>query len=68
MIALEVFHNMALCYQKSSQLEECALCLESALEHLSTDLASLKNQSVAMRLIKLKLECRIRMQLCAVYS
>ena len=61
MIAIEIFYNMALCYQKLGQLEECALCLETCLDHLGTEYLSLSNKSIAMRLIKLKFECKIRM-------
>lgn len=68
MIAIEIFYNMALCYQKQGQLEECALCLETCLEHFGADYINLKNKSIAMRLIKLKLECKVRMQLCAILS
>lgn len=68
MIALEIFYNMAVCYQKLGQLEECALCLETCLEHLGTDYIDLHNKSIAMRLLKLKLECKVRMQLCAILS
>ena len=60
-IALQLFHNMAMCYQKQGQLEECALCLETTLDHLGSDYTSLKNQSIAMRLHKLKLEARVRL-------
>ncbi len=68
MIAIEIFYNMALCYQKQGQLEECALCLETCLEHFGSDYIDLRNKSIAMRLIKLKLECKVRMQLCAILS
>ncbi|CDW85759.1 UNKNOWN [Stylonychia lemnae] len=70
MIALEIFLNMALCYQKLGQLEECSLCLETCIEHLSAGdyLQQLKNQSLAMRIMKMKLECKLRMQLCAILS
>jgi hypothetical protein len=68
MIAIEIFYNMALCYQKLTQLEECALCLETCLDHLSPDTMDLKSNSLAMRLVKLKLECKTRMQLCAILS
>ena len=27
-----MFHNMALCYQKMQMLEECASCIDQALE------------------------------------
>ena len=68
MIAIEIFYNMALCYQKLSSLEECALCLETCLDHLGTDYLNLNDKSIAMRLVKLKMECKIRMQLCAILS
>ena len=55
MIALEIFYNMALCYQKLGQLEECALCLETCIEHLGPDYLDLRTKSIAMRLLKLKL-------------
>ena len=42
-IALQLFHNMAMCYQKQGQLEECALCLETTLDHLGSEYAEMKN-------------------------
>ena len=68
MIALQLFHNMAMCYQKQGQLEECALCLETTLDHLGTNYASLKNQSFGQRLFKLKMEAKLRLQFCAILS
>ena len=32
-----MFHNMALCYQKMQMLEECASCIDQALEQLPVD-------------------------------
>lgn len=60
-IALQLFHNMAMCYQKQGQLEECALCLETTLDHLGSDYAIIKNQSMAMRVFKIKLEAKLRL-------
>jgi len=57
---------MAHCYQKVNRLEECSICLETCLEHAG-DLP-LKDQSVGQRIAKLKLECKTRMQLCAILS
>lgn len=57
-----------MCYQKQGQLEECALCLETTLDHLGTNYTSLKDQSIAMRLSKLKLEAKVRLQFCAILS
>jgi len=59
---------MAMCYQKQGQLEECALCLETTLDHLGTDYASDHKQSFAMRLYKMKIEVRLRLQFCAILS
>ena len=36
-----MFHNMALCYQKMQMLEECASCIDQALEQLPIDSISL---------------------------
>lgn len=68
MIAIEIFYNMALCFQKLGQLDECAICLETCLEHMSAEGMELRTKSIAMRIIKLKLECKVRMQLCAILS
>lgn len=32
-----LFHNMALCYQKMQMLDECAQCIEQALDFLPID-------------------------------
>jgi hypothetical protein len=61
MIAIEIFYNMALCFQKLGQLDECALCLETCLDHLGKEGLNLSDKSIAMRLIRLKLECKVRM-------
>ena len=61
MIAIEIYYNMALCYQKLGQLDECALCLETCLDYMGAETLGLSNKSIAMRLIKLKLECKVRM-------
>ncbi len=73
MIALEIFLNMALCYQKLGQLEECSLCLETCIDQIygsgKEDYKKvLGQQSIAMRVMKMKLECKLRMQLCAILS
>ena len=39
-IAFQLFHNMAMCYQKQGQLEECALCLETTLDGFKEDRAN----------------------------
>lgn len=68
-IALQVFYNMAMCYQKLGQLQECALCLETCLEQLCyKQYQSLRDKSISSRIHKLKFECRVHLQLCAIYS
>ena len=60
---------MAMCYQKLGQLEECALCLEKCLSRLNyKKYQSLKDKSISQRINKLKFECRLHLQLCAIYS
>jgi hypothetical protein len=59
---------MAMCYQKQGQLEECALCLETTLDQLGSDYAQVKSQSLAMRIFKLKIEAKLRLQFCAILS
>lgn len=61
---------MALCYQKLSALEECSLCLEGALLNLDMALAPLvdRSASVAMQFKRLKIECKLHMQTCAILS
>ena len=60
---------MAMCYQKLGQLQECALCLQTCMEHLNFKLyGNLKDKSISTRIHKLKFECRLHLQLCAIYS
>ena len=42
--------------------------METTLDHLGTEYASEKNQSLAVRIYKLKLEVRLRLQFCAILS
>ena len=57
-----------MCYQKQGQLEECALCLETTLDHLGSDYASIRQQSIGNRIFKLKMETKLRLQFCAILS
>jgi hypothetical protein len=60
---------MAMCYQKLGQLEECSLCLETCLEQIDArQNQQLHDRSIANRIQKLKLETRMHLQLCAIYS
>ena len=58
-----------MCYQKMNQLEECALCLETCLEHCYDEsVISFKDKSMAGRVARVKLICKIHLQLCAILS
>lgn len=50
------------------QLEECSICLENSLTYFSAEETSLIEQSIAQRMKKLRIECKLRMQLCAILS
>ena len=65
--AFVVFHNMASCYQHMNSLEEASVAIENALIYLG-DYSSLKNQSISQRISYLEIECKTRMQLCALHS
>ena len=63
-----MFHNMALCYQKMQMLEECASCIDQALDNLSTDSFNLEERSISNRMRKLVIISRLKMQFCAILS
>jgi tetratricopeptide (TPR) repeat protein len=63
-----MFHNMALCYQKMQMLEECAQCIEHALEHMPLTLINLEEKSISYRMRKLFLIGQLKLQYCASLS
>jgi tetratricopeptide (TPR) repeat protein len=63
-----MFHNMALCYQKMQMLEECASCIDQALEQLPSESISLEEKSMSNRMRKLVIIGRLQMQFCAILS
>ena len=68
-IVLVTLHNMAMCYQKIGALEECAICLEGCLININSQFLAPKfNSNPAKKLKKLKYECKIHMQICAILS
>jgi hypothetical protein len=63
-----MFHNMALCYQKMQMLEECASCIDQALEQMPVETIRLEEKSISNRMRKLCIISRLRMQFCAILS
>lgn len=65
-----LFHNMALCYQKMQMLEECAQCIEQALEYLTSKDSqfNLQEKSISNRMRKLQILGKLKMQYCAILS
>ena len=49
-------------------LEECASCIDQALENLSTDSFNLEERSISNRMRKLVIITRLKMQFCAILS
>ncbi len=62
--ALQLFYNMAACYQKLGQLDECSLCLETCLDYLESP----RDYSAAFHMHRLRFEIALRLQLCAIFS
>lgn len=56
-----MFHNMALCYQKMQMLEECASCIDQALEQLPSTGINLEEKSISNRMRKLVIIGRLQM-------
>lgn len=65
---LTIMHNMAMCYQKIGALDECALYLEGCLLNLSSCFAANLEQNPEEKLKKMKYECKVHMQVCALLS
>lgn len=63
-----MFHNMALCYQKMQMLEECASCIDQALEQLPAEQINIEEKSISNRMRKLNIISRLQMQFCAILS
>ena len=63
-----LFHNMALCYQKMGLLEECAQCIEFALDNLPKNVINLEEKSIGYRMKKLYIIGKLRLQYCAILS
>ena len=62
-------HNMALCFQKMGALEECSLCLDACLTQITSPYVErLAKSDPPRKLKRLKYECKIHMQVCALLS
>jgi len=66
-IAFITSNNMAMCFQKLSMLDECTTYLKQCLEMFKQDNFMPAN-SLASRNRRLRLECKLRLQLCAILS
>lgn len=60
-------NNMAMCFQKLSMLDDCTQYLKQCLEMLKKDTFMPAN-SLAGRNRRMRLECKLRLQLCAILS
>ena len=66
MISLLIHHNLALCYQKSNSLPNCADCLKNTLKTYKTFID--KTDSLPAKFKHLKYLSKTHMQLCAILS
>ena len=66
-IAFITFNNIAMCFQKLSMLEECTQYLKQCLEMFKND-QFMPATCLAQRNRRLKIECKLRLQLCAILS
>lgn len=60
-------NNMAMCFQKLSMLDECTTYLKQCLDMFKLDTFMPAN-TLALRNRRLRLECKLRLQLCAILS
>lgn len=60
-------NNMAMCFQKLSMLDECTTYLKQCLEMFKNPLF-MDDHSLASRNRRNRLECKLRLQLCAILS
>lgn len=60
-------NNMAMCFQKLSMLDECTQYLKQCLDMFKNE-AFMPAHSLAQRNRRLRLECKLRLQLCAILS
>jgi tetratricopeptide (TPR) repeat protein len=66
-IAFITYNNIAMCFQKLSMLDECTQYLKQCLEMFKND-QFMPATCLAQRNRRLKLECKLRLQLCAILS
>jgi hypothetical protein len=65
-----MFHNMALCYQNQSLLEESASCMNLAIECFPIEaIVDIEDRScIANRMRKLSMLAQLKLQFCATLS
>lgn len=57
--ALQLFYNMAACYQKLGQLDECSMCLETCFEYLECQQGT--HYSASFHMHRLRFEIILRL-------
>ena len=60
-------NNMAMCFQKLSMLDDCTFHLKQCLAMLGKE-EFMPAISLAQRNRRMRLECKLRLQLCAILS
>ena len=65
-ITLLIFHNLALCYQKTGQLIECGNCLKQCLMQIKKMVT--QTDSINTKFKHLKYLSKVHMQYCAILS
>lgn len=66
-IAFITYNNIAMCFQKLSMLDECTQYLKRCLDMFKNENFMPAN-CLAQRNRRLKIECKLRLQLCAILS
>ncbi len=66
-IAFITYNNIAMCFQKLSMLDECTQYLKRCLDMFKNE-SFMPANCLAQRNRRLKIECKLRLQLCAILS
>jgi len=58
---------MSMCFQRLGMLEECIVYLKGSIAQIS-DVEFYKDKTLATRTKRIRQECRLKLQLCAILS